>query len=127
MDNITKNFIELCKIPSPSGNEEKVREKIIDMYSDLGKWKVDSIGNVYLSIGEGEKSLLLNAHIDTVPVDSDKINVILDNNIIRSDGKTILGADDKSGVVAILEGVRKKKNEIKGRLDVILTVQEELV
>ena len=125
MDNITKNFIELCKIPSPSGNEEKVREKIIDMYSDLGKWEVDSIGNMYLSIGEGEKSLLLNAHIDTVPVDSDKINVILDNNIIRSDGKTILGADDKSGVVAILEGVRKKKNEIKGRLDVILTVQEE--
>lgn len=125
MDNITKNFIELCKIPSPSGNEEKVREKIIDMYSDLGKWKVDSIGNMYLSIGEGEKSLLLNAHIDTVPVDSDKINVILDNNIIKSDGKTILGADDKSGVVAILEGVRKKKNEIKGRLDVILTVQEE--
>ena len=70
MDDTIKNFIELCKIPSPSGNEEKVREKIIELYSDLGKWKVDSIGNMYLTIGEGEQSLLLNAHIDTVPVDS---------------------------------------------------------
>jgi len=69
---------------------KKGKRKIIDMYSDLGKWEVDSIGNMYLSIGEGEKSLLLNAHIDTVPVDSDKINVILDNNIIRSDGKQYL-------------------------------------
>lgn len=125
MNRIVNNFIELCKIPSPSGHEERIREKIIEIYKDLGEWKIDSIGNMYLSIGEGDKALLLNAHIDTVPVEGDKIEVIIDNNIIKSDGKTILGADDKSGVVAILEGVKNKKNEIKGRIDILLTVQEE--
>lgn len=125
MNRIVDNFIEICKIPSPSGNEENVRKWIIENYKDLGKWKTDSIGNMYLSIGEGEKSLLLNAHIDTVPVEEDKINVVVENNIIKSDGKTILGADDKSGVIAILEGVRNKKEKIKGRIDIVLTVQEE--
>lgn len=125
MNKIVNNFIEICKIPSPSGNEEKVRNWIIENYKDLDEWKTDSIGNMYLSIGDGNKSLLLNAHIDTVPVESDKINVVVENNIIKTDGKTILGADDKSGVIAILEGVKNKKNELKGRIDVVLTVQEE--
>lgn len=125
MNDIINNFIELCKIPSPSGDEKKVREKIIELYKDLGDWKVDDIGNMYLSIGNGDKSLLFNAHIDTVPVNSDKIEVIVDNEIIRSDGKTILGADDKSGVVTILEGIRSKKNNLKGKIEVVLTVQEE--
>lgn len=125
MNKIVNNFIEICKIPSPSGNEEKVRNWIIENYKDLDEWKTDSIGNMYLSIGDGNKSLLLNAHIDTVPVESDKINVVVENNIIKTDGKTILGADDKSGVIAILEGVKNKKNELKGRIDIVLTVQEE--
>lgn len=125
MNNVVNNFIEICKIPSPSGNEEKVRNWIIENYKDLGEWKVDSSGNMYLSIGDGNKSLLLNAHIDTVPVELDKINVVVENNIIKSDGKTILGADDKSGVIAILEGVRNKRDDLKGRIDILLTVQEE--
>lgn len=125
MNKVVDNFIEICKIPSPSGDEGKVRNWIIENYKDLGEWKFDSIGNMYLSIGDGNKSLLLNAHIDTVPVELDKINVVVENNIIKSDGKTILGADDKSGVIAILEGVRNKKNELKGRVDILLTVQEE--
>ncbi|MGB9843552.1 MAG: M20/M25/M40 family metallo-hydrolase, partial [Caldisericia bacterium] len=125
MDKIINNFIEICKIPSPSGNEEKVRKWIIENYKDLGNWKVDSIGNMYLNIGEGDKSLLLNAHIDTVPVDSDKINVVVENDLIKTDGKTILGADDKSGVIAILEGVKNKKKDLKGRVEIVLTVQEE--
>jgi len=125
MDKIINNFIKICKIPSPSGNEEKVRNWIIENYKDLGNWKVDNIGNMYLNIGEGEKSLLLNAHIDTVPVDYNEIKVIIDNNIIKSDGKTILGADDKSGVIAILEGVKNKIKDLKGRIEIVLTVQEE--
>ncbi|MCX8094645.1 MAG: M20/M25/M40 family metallo-hydrolase [Caldisericia bacterium] len=125
MNDAIKNFIELCKIPSPSGKEEKVREKIIELYKDLGGWKIDDIGNMYLKVGKGNKALLLNAHIDTVPVDSDNINVILENGIIKTDGKTILGADDKSGVIAILEGVKRKKDNIKGIIDVVLTVEEE--
>lgn len=125
MDRAIKNFIELCKIPSPSGKEEKVREKIIELYRDLGDWKIDDVGNMYLKIGNGEKSLLFNAHIDTVPVEGDEINVLVENGVIKTDGKTILGADDKSGVIAILEGVRRKKEKLNGVIDIVLTVEEE--
>jgi len=122
---IVKNFVELCKIPSPSGKENKLRDKILEIYGDLGEWKIDEVGNMYLKVGKGEKSLLLNAHIDTVPVDQDEINVVVEDEIIKSDGKTILGADDKSGVIAILEGVKRKKNSLKGVVDIVLTVEEE--
>ncbi|MDI6861246.1 MAG: M20/M25/M40 family metallo-hydrolase [Caldisericia bacterium] len=125
MDNAIKNFIELCKIPSPSGHEEKVREKILTLYKDLGEWKIDDLGNMYLKVGKGNKALLLNAHIDTVPIDGDSINVIIENGIIKTDGKTILGADDKSGVIAILEGVKRKKDKLNGVVDIVLTVEEE--
>ncbi len=122
---IVKNFIEICKIPSPSGKEEKVREKILELYRDLGDWKIDNVGNMYLKLGKGNKSLLLNAHIDTVPVNEETINVVVENGVIKSDGKTILGADDKAGVIAILEGVKRKKSSLKGVVDIVLTVEEE--
>lgn len=125
MNYAIKNFIELCKIPSPSGKEEKVREKILELYKDLGEWKIDKTGNMYLKVGKGDKALLLNAHIDTVPVDGDNINIIVENGVIKTDGKTILGADDKSGVIAILEGIKRKKDELKGVVDIVLTVEEE--
>lgn len=125
MEKIVEKFVELAKIPSPSGNEENVRKKILELYSEIGNWEVDKAGNMYLSIGEGEKALFLNAHIDTVPVKEDKINVIFENGVIKTDGKTILGADDKSGVVAILEAVKRKKDSLKGRVDIVLTVEEE--
>lgn len=125
MNHVIKNFIELCKIPSPSGKEDKVREKILELYGDLGEWKIDKTGNMYLKVGKGDKALLLNAHIDTVPVDGDSINVIVENGIIKTDGKTILGADDKSGVIAILEGIKRKKDNLKGVVDIVLTVEEE--
>ncbi len=46
--------------------------------------------------------LLFAAHLDTVEPGR-KINPIIDGEVIRSDGRTILGADDKAGIAAILE------------------------
>ena len=34
------------------------------------------------------------------------------NGIIKSDGTTVLGSDDKAGIAAILEGLRKYKRKI---------------
>ncbi len=60
--------------------------------------------NILLSIpGEG-MPLLFSAHLDTVSP-GNGIEPVLDNGIIRSAGDTILGADDKSGVAAIMEAL----------------------
>jgi len=70
---------------------------------------------------------LLNAHLDTVGP-GDKIRPRISYGVITSDGKTILGADNKAGVAAIMEvlEVLKKDKIPHGDLQVIFTVQEEI-
>lgn len=71
-----EKLIELCqdliRCPSVSGQEDKVVESIKKYFRELGfdNCLVDSYGNVIGHIkGKGEgKSILLDGHIDTVPV-----------------------------------------------------------
>jgi tripeptide aminopeptidase len=48
---------------------------------------------------------LLSAHLDTVSPGK-SINPIVGDTYITSDGTTILGADDKAGIAAIIEAIR---------------------
>ena len=70
--------------------------------------------------------LLLNAHIDTVATCID-VKPIIEDNMIKSDGNTPLGADDKAGITIIYEVVRTLK-ERKSRMpdiEVLITISEE--
>ena len=71
--------------------------------------------------------LLLNAHTDTVSPGR-RIKPVEKNGVIRSDGKTVLGADNKAGVAAILEIVRTigEKKLPHPPLRVIFTAAEEI-
>ncbi|MGH7279373.1 MAG: M20/M25/M40 family metallo-hydrolase, partial [Candidatus Rokuibacteriota bacterium] len=70
---------------------------------------------------------LLSAHMDTV-VPGDNIRPVLRDDVIRSDGTTVLGGDDKSGIVAILEAIRvvKERRIPHGSVEVVLTICEEI-
>jgi tripeptide aminopeptidase len=70
--------------------------------------------------------LLLNAHVDTV-YSTEGIQLIRDETEIRTDGKTILGADNKAGVAIILEVIRtlKERNLPRPPLEVVFTIREE--
>jgi tripeptide aminopeptidase len=61
-------------------------------------------------------------------VPGDHVRPVVDGDIIRSDGTTILGGDDKAGIVAILEAVRllRERRIPHGPIDVLLTICEEL-
>lgn len=74
----------------------------------------------------GAPTVMLTAHMDCVEPCAN-IKPILRDGVIRSDGTTILGADDKAGVVAILETLRqlKEKNIPHGDLQIVFTVAEE--
>ena len=69
---------------------------------------------------------MLTAHMDCVEPCAD-IHPVLENGIIRSDGTTILGGDDKAGVTAILEALRqlRERSIPHGPLQVVFTVAEE--
>ncbi|MEA3493553.1 MAG: M20/M25/M40 family metallo-hydrolase [Candidatus Margulisiibacteriota bacterium] len=130
-------FKQLVKIDSLSLREGKVMRYLICEMKALGlkpyftgKPKNGEVANLIVDVpGRGKKSpcFLLNAHVDTVSPGKN-IKPIEKGNFITSDGTTILGADDKSGVAAILEilTVLKKKKREHPPIQVVFTVAEEI-
>ena len=121
---VLDTFDRLLGINSPSGQEQALAEYLVRELQNLGlTTEVDKAGNVIaLGAGEGEP-LLLCAHMDTVE-STEGLRVIRENGIIRSDGTTILGADDKAGIAAILEALRLARK--RPPVEVVFTVREEI-
>jgi tripeptide aminopeptidase len=58
---------------------------------------------------------------------AEKIHPVVEGDVIRTDGTSVLGGDDKAGVVAILEAIRvlREKSIPHGDIEVVLTICEE--
>jgi tripeptide aminopeptidase len=71
--------------------------------------------------------LLLCAHMDTVSP-GEGVRPIVEDDVIRTDGTTVLGGDDKSGIAIICECVRvcRERGLRHPPLDVVLTICEEV-
>ena len=98
--NIREKFIELTKRTYPHGTEEDVF-KLLN--SELQK---DEFGNLFLKIGESD--VMFTSHLDTATSALTEVNHVFEGNIIKTDGKSILGADDKSGVTIMLYMIENK-------------------
>ncbi|MFN4179359.1 MAG: M20/M25/M40 family metallo-hydrolase [Armatimonadota bacterium] len=132
------DFLELVRIPSPSGKEREVAQVVkakveamglTVLEDDAGKGFGGEQGNLIVKVPgrvEGVPPILLNAHLDTV-LPCENVNPILEGEKVRSDGRTILGADNKAGVCVLLELLRvlKEDNAQHGPLEVVFTVAEE--
>ena len=61
---------KMVKIPSYSGDEEKVCRKIVELCEEAGfdEVRIDGLGSVVARIGNGPKKIAFDAHIDTVTV-----------------------------------------------------------
>lgn len=124
---LVKNFIEFVKIDSPSGQEKKFRNALEKKLNGMGvKTSRDHFGNLYATVSGKGNPFLLETHMDTVQP-GENIKPIIKKNRIVSDGKTILGADDKAGIAEILELLQVlKENKIEHRpLELLFTCQEE--
>jgi tripeptide aminopeptidase len=128
---IIDTFIDLVKISSPSHHEQNVAKYLIKTFKKLGyKTRVDAKGNLHIIIPgvlANGPTLLFNAHMDTV-VPGNNVKPQIKKDRIVSDGKTVLGADDKAGIAAIIEMVRqlKEKKVLFKELKIIFTVEEEI-
>src|SRR2546423_8888913 len=71
-------------------------------------------------------ALLISAHMDTV-VPGEGVKPVVEGDIVRSDGTTVLGGDDKSGVAIICEVLRiPRERKIRhGPIDAVFTICEE--
>lgn len=126
MKSVTEIFLELVQINSPSGQEDQVRQYIIDFISPLGfDTKVDPVGNLYAAPQRMKKRIdelfVLCAHMDTVQPGEEIIPVISDG-VIHSKGETILGADNKASVASILAYLQEKQPT---KVELLFTVKEE--
>lgn len=109
---LLETFLDLVRIPSPSFHEGRVAEYCTTVLEGCGcDVTVDGsaaatgsdTGNVVATLhGDVPAHIYLAAHMDTVgPCDA--ITPIIEDGMVRSDGTSVLGADDKAGVAAILE------------------------
>ncbi len=132
-DRLVNTFLELVRIDSPCGHEGAIGRDLMARLKGLNLAVTqDATGNLVARLdgaGEGRRdaTLLLSAHMDTVGTDTG-IKPIVEDGIIRSDGTTILGADDKSGVAVILEVLQVLTEGRVGHspLEVVMTVGEEV-
>lgn len=132
-------FMDLLRINSPSKQEREVADYVKVRLQGLG-FEVEedntgeeiggNAGNVIAfrkGTVPGAKSIFLSCHMDTVEP-TDKLNVIVDDTEIRSDGSTILGADDKAGIAAVIEAVTSITEEgaSHGDIQILFDVSEEV-
>lgn len=137
-ERVTQTFLDLARINSPSKNERSVADYLISRLESLGfsvsedsvGAKIDGNTGNLIATRKGTvpgKRLFFGAHMDTVD-STEQLNVVIDGDEIRTDGKTILGADDKAGLAAIIEGVQSivEDGGPHADLQLIFNVSEEI-
>lgn len=132
-------FIELIKIDSETSKEgsvakilvKKLKELGLEVYvDDAGVKAGGETGNIIATLKGNRpgKTVLFSSHMDTVSPGKG-ITPIIDevNGIIKSDGTTILGSDDKGGIAAILEAIRliKENNIAHADIQIVFSIWEE--
>jgi tripeptide aminopeptidase len=137
-DRLVDDFLDLVRISSPSRHEAGVARWLTTTLRGMGV-RVDiddaggpagaDTGNVLAQFPgtvPDAPALLLCAHMDTV-VPCERITPVRDGDVIKTDGTSVLGGDDKAGIAAILEAVRivRERNIPHGPIDVLFTICEE--
>jgi len=129
MDRFLRTFSEFVKVPSESPNDQEFisyLEKFFGKMKDVKTVK-DSYGNLIAKIpaknSSSKISVAFAAHADTVSPGVG-IKPIVENGIVRTDGTTILAADDKAGLAEIVEMLYCAEKHPP--IEVIITRCEEL-
>ncbi|MDX2084061.1 MAG: M20/M25/M40 family metallo-hydrolase [Candidatus Melainabacteria bacterium] len=135
---VLQQFIQLVPIANPSGKEDTLRQYVSNCLHALGltQQSMDAMGNLLVRVpgNPSQPTLLLSAHLDSVPP-CEGIQPVEDvhphtrRSIIRSQGNTILGADDKAGIAVILHLAKQLAAENfahNAPLELLFSVQEEI-
>lgn len=138
-ERLHQTFVELCEIPSPSRCEGRVADAIRRRVEalglaveedDAGPALGSNTGNLIVQTEGTGEPLLLATHMDTVPPNpfEGRVPVVVDGDRVHTNGRSVLGGDDKAGVAIALELLAEvvRSPGAYRPLDVVFTVQEEL-
>ena len=135
---LKEEFIELASISSPSKREGTIARRLEAILKQMGaSVEVDAAGERiggntgnllarFPGNAPGAPPFLLSGHMDTVGP-AEAIHPVIEGDVVRTDGTSVLGGDDKAGVVAILEAIRtlRERSIPHGDVEVVLTICEE--
>lgn len=137
-DRLAETFKKLAEIDSVSKEEHKLGAELIEIFREMGAVViVDDTGDIVggdsgniIAKFKGNVSgpaLLLSGHMDTVEPGRG-VKAILRDGVFRSDGTTILGADDKAALAIIIEVLRViRENDLPhAPLEIVMTICEEV-
>ena len=131
-------FCQLAAIDSPSGLEKNMADELVpilvslgfDIFFDSSAVETDSNTNQIIAKRPGttENEIAFSSHLDCVEP-CKGISPIIDwqQGMIRSDGTTVLSADDKAGIAEIFCGIKdaiETKNDLPN-ITWLLSVKEE--
>ena len=137
-ERLLQEFLELVQIDSETKNEGQIAKVLKDKFSQLGLDVYEDnakevtgfgAGNLICTLPgtkEGVDTIYFTSHMDTV-VPGKGVKPSIKDGYVVTDGTTILGADDKTGLSVMLEVIRvlKENNIEHGTIQFIITVGEE--
>jgi len=135
---VKDEFLDLACIASLSRREGAIARRLETILTGMGAVvEVDDAGervggetgNLFARFSgnrPGAAPFLLSAHMDTVGP-AGAIRPVVEGDIIRTDRTSVLGGDDKAGIVAILEAIRVLRERAIPHSDIelVLTICEE--
>src|SRR5690606_10910773 len=137
-ERILNEFLELVQIDSETKHEAEIAKVLKEKFSSLGVEVFEDdttaetghgAGNLICTLKankEGVDPIYFTSHMDTV-VPGNGVKPSINDGYVVTDGTTILGADDKAGLAAMLEALKviKEQNIEHGDIQFIITVGEE--
>ncbi len=137
-DDVIRYFLELVAIDSESRDERALIDRLKKDLTELGADSLEddaekssggNAGNLHALIPgrADQKPILFCAHADTVKPGLG-IKASITDGRIHSDGTTVLGGDDKSGLAEIIMGIKAvvDSKEAHAPIEVLITVSEEI-
>jgi tripeptide aminopeptidase len=136
---VVELFTDLAGLPSPSGEERAVADRLVEELSAVGLSVEEddtrnitgsSSGNLLCRLeatSDEGVPLFFCAHLDTVPPDG-TIEPVEEDGIIRNGRDTILGADNKASAAAMVDAIRRIVAEARPHagIELLFTAKEEV-
>ncbi|MEZ5163987.1 MAG: M20/M25/M40 family metallo-hydrolase [Fimbriimonadaceae bacterium] len=138
-DRLVTLFKELIQINAPARAERECVDYVKNLLTEMGLEVTEddagekiggNAGNM-IAVHRGNTpnapTIFLSAHFDTVEPTAG-LKIVEEDGVIRSDGTTILGADDKGGMAPAIEAIRMLQESGAPHGDIVLAfcVAEEV-
>lgn len=138
-ERLAQTFVQLCEIDSPSRQEGRICAQLRKIFTELGAAEIiedesaaitgSECGNLIVRFpgDPGRIPVFLSCHMDTVQP-AKNVKVKRTGDLFTSEGDTILGSDDKSGIAACIEAMQVLgEQRLSHRpVELIITTCEEI-